>query len=82
LTARDWRDLSARMSEQKAKPEASFAAAAISGKEADPWRGGIVGWLNFRVQEGWYDFRVATAYLKQVLTHDRTSCVRACQKWP
>ena len=32
------------MSERKAEPEASFAAAAISGKEAEPWRAGIVGW--------------------------------------
>ena len=46
MTGRGWRGLSARMSERKAKPEASFAAAAISGKEAEPWRVGIVGWLN------------------------------------
>jgi len=29
------------MFERKAKPEASYAAAAISGKEAEPWRVGI-----------------------------------------
>jgi hypothetical protein len=46
LTGRGWRDLSARMSERKVQPEASFAAAAISGKEAEPWRVGIVGWFN------------------------------------
>jgi hypothetical protein len=40
---------SARMSERKAKPEASFAAAAISGKEADPWRVGIAGWFTVQV---------------------------------
>ncbi len=48
----DWTRLagfSARMSERKAKPEASFAAAAISGKEADPWRVGIAGWFTVQV---------------------------------
>ena len=34
------------MSERKAKPEASYAAAAISGKEAEPWRGGIARWFK------------------------------------
>ena len=46
MTGRDWRERSARMSERKAQPGASFAAAAISGKEAEPWRAGIVGWFN------------------------------------
>ena len=50
LTERGWRELSVRMSERKAKPEASFAAAAINGKEADPWRVGIVGWFDVRCE--------------------------------
>jgi len=45
LTGRGWRELLARMSERKAKPEASFAAAAIRGKEAEPWRAGIARWF-------------------------------------
>ena len=48
MTGRGWRDLSARMSERKAQPEASFAAAAISGKGAEPWRVGILGWFNLQ----------------------------------
>jgi hypothetical protein len=44
LTGRGWRGFSARMSERNAEPEASFAAAAISGKEAEPWRAGIARW--------------------------------------
>jgi hypothetical protein len=35
------------MSEREAQPGASFAAA-ISGKEAEPWRVGIVGWFNLQ----------------------------------
>ena len=48
------------MSERKAEPEASFAAAAINGKEAEPWRAGIVGWdagllhcIDLALQIGW-----------------------------
>jgi hypothetical protein len=51
LTGRGWRGLSARMSERKAEPRASFAAAAISGKEAEPWRVGIVDWFCLHVEE-------------------------------
>jgi len=39
------------MFERQAEPEASFAAAAISGKEAEPWRVDIAGWFGFRAQD-------------------------------
>ena len=82
MTGRGWRDLSARMSERKAQPEASFAAAAISGKEAEPWRVGILGWFNLQVLhlvdinafgarlfESDLDMsRVEAAYFKRALT--------------
>ena len=44
MTGRGWRGLSASMFERKAQPGASYAAAAISGKEAEPWRVGIARW--------------------------------------
>ena len=50
------------MSERKAQPEASYAAAAISGKEAEPWRVGIAGWFRLRrktdleIQDKWVRF--------------------------
>ena len=62
MTGRGWRGLSARMSERKAQPEASFAAAAISGKEAEPWRVGIADWFMLRritdldIQDKWGRF--------------------------
>ena len=88
MTGRGWRGLSARMSERKAEPEASFAAAAISGKEAEPWRVGIVGWFNLQALQ--FDdinasgvrliesdpgmSRVETAYFKRALTRQDVVC--------
>ena len=51
MTGRGWRELSARMFERQAEPEASFAAAAISGKEAEPWRVDIVIWFIAEIPE-------------------------------